>query len=198
MSSGEDRQADSSLEPVPATAASSPVRASGMEVLRKKFLDFYDAEYHEVVRFVMRDGASLYDAQDAAHEAFFQAYRKVQAGQWQHLADPRAWTRKVALNHHRAQRRFVVPTDPVPEAPEQGLGHAELTGQALDLVAALRLLDADAREVLAFHLDDIPTSAIATELGITEQRVRDLLKKARRKLKKHLWVIGNPRREDTP
>ena len=136
MSSGDDRQANRGLGPVPATGGTSPVRASSTEVFRKQFLDFYDAEYHEVVRFVMRDGATLHDAQDAAHEAFFQAYRKVQTGQWQHLADPRAWTRKVALNHYRAQRRFMVPIDPVPEAPEQGLGHAELTGQALDLVTA--------------------------------------------------------------
>ncbi|WP_433136329.1 sigma factor-like helix-turn-helix DNA-binding protein [Actinomadura nitritigenes] len=53
-------------------------------------------------------------------------------------------------------------------------------------MAALRLLDDDARTVLALHLDDVPTAAIAAYLDISEQRVWDLLKRARRTLRRHL------------
>jgi len=51
------------------------------------------------------------------------------------------------------------------------------------VLEALRGLDEQARAVMAFHLDDFPTAAIADALGLTEQRVRDVKKKARAALK---------------
>ncbi|MCR3738371.1 RNA polymerase sigma-70 factor, ECF subfamily [Actinomadura glauciflava] len=157
-----------------------------MAAMRQDFLDFFDAEFHFVVRFVMRDGAGLHDAQDAVQHGFLQGWRMVREGTWEQVRDPRAWIRTVALRHHRGQRRMEVPVQQLPEAATTGSGHAESTEQARDLIAALRLLDADARAVLAFHLDDIPTHTIAGQLNISEQKARDLLKKARRTLKKHL------------
>ncbi|WP_378186595.1 sigma-70 family RNA polymerase sigma factor [Actinomadura rayongensis] len=154
--------------------------------MRQDFLDFFDAEFHLVVRFVMRDGAGLHDAQDCAQHAFVQGWRTVQNGRWEQITQPRAWIRTVALRHHRTFDRRQVPVLQLPEAPAPGPGHAEITGQARDLVAALRLLDQDARTALAFTLDDIPTPVIAAHLDVSEQRVWDLLKKARRTLKKHL------------
>jgi RNA polymerase sigma factor (sigma-70 family) len=157
-----------------------------MAAMRQDFLDFFDTEFHLVVRFVMRDGASLHDAQDATQQGFLQGWRMVREGTWEQIRHPRAWVRSVALRNHRARRRVEVPVRQLPEAAAPGTGHAELTEQARDLIAALRLLDADARAVLAFHLDDIPTHAIAAYQSISEQRARDLLKKARRTLRKHL------------
>ncbi|WUH99436.1 sigma-70 family RNA polymerase sigma factor [Spirillospora sp. NBC_00431] len=154
--------------------------------MRQDFLDFFDAEFHLVVRFVMRDGADLHAAQDSAQHAFVQAWRMVRRDRWEHVGQPRAWIRTVALRHHRTRDRTEIPVQQLPEPATPGPMHAELADQARDLVAALRLLDEDTRAVLAFHLDDVPTHTIAVHLDISEQRVRDLLKKARRTLKKHL------------
>ncbi|WP_242890952.1 sigma-70 family RNA polymerase sigma factor [Actinomadura litoris] len=160
--------------------------------MRQDFLDFFDAEFPLVVRFVMRDGARLHDAQDCAQHAFVQGWRMVQADRWEQIAQPRAWIRAVALRHHRALDRAQVPVQQLPEAPVPGPGHDELTGQARDLVAALRLLDQDVRTALALLLDDIPTPEIAVHLKVSEQRVWDLLKRARRTLKKHLPAPPEP------
>ncbi|WP_171064512.1 RNA polymerase sigma factor [Actinomadura soli] len=159
-----------------------------MASMRNDFLDFFDAEYHLVVRLVMRDGADLADAQDAAQQAFLQGWRRVEDGRWEEVTHPGAWIREVALNHHRAQHRAPprVSLDPDLDVPESGPGHAELTGQARDVVALLQRLDHDCRAVIAFDLDGIPPRAIAAALGISEQKVRDLRKKARKRLREHL------------
>lgn len=110
-----------------------------MYAMRQGFLDLFDAEYHLVVRFMMRNGAGLAEAEDAAREAFTRGWQKVARDQWSEVTHPRAWIRTVALNHHRGQRRDVA-ADP-PETAEPGPGHAEPTGQALDVVTALSLID---------------------------------------------------------
>ncbi|GAA2734955.1 sigma factor [Actinocorallia aurantiaca] len=65
----------------------------------------FDAEYALVVRFMMRTGAGLADAEDAMQHVAEQGWRKVTSGQWDQVHLPRAWARTVALNHHRAQCR---------------------------------------------------------------------------------------------
>jgi RNA polymerase sigma factor (sigma-70 family) len=186
MSSGEDREAAHHRRPTSATGGVRDDTAATLAAMRQDFLDLFDAEFALLVRFVMRDGATLHDAQDSAQHAFMQGWRAVRDGRWERIDRPRAWIRTVALRHHRARARAEVPVSQAPETAAPGPGHAELTGQARDLVAALRLLDDDARAVLAFHLDDIPTCDIAAHLNITDQRARDLLKKARRTLRRHL------------
>lgn len=65
--------------PVP---AGPPVQFTGLPAghpaclvgMRADWIAFYDAEYHFVVRFVMRNGASLEDACDAAEEAFLDSW----------------------------------------------------------------------------------------------------------------------------
>ncbi|MFC4049803.1 RNA polymerase sigma factor [Actinomadura syzygii] len=186
MSDEHDREAARRRVPGPASDGGD-VRA-GMAAMRRDFLEFFDAEFSSVVRFVMRDGAGVHDAQDSAQHAFVQGWRMARDGRWDRIDQPRAWIRTVALRHHRARDRMEVLVRQMPETAVPGAGHDELTGQARDLVAALRLLDHDTRMVLALHLDDIPTRAISAHLSISEQRVRDLLKRARRTLRKHLAV----------
>lgn len=169
-----------------------PGPAPPSPAMRQDFLDFLHAEYFEVVRFVMRYGATLPAAEDAAQQAFEIGWRKALRGEWNQIDRPRAWTRKVALNCHVAQRRrpAEVSLAAVPDPPAQGPGHAELADQARDLIALLQLLDADCRTVFALLLDDVPGPEIAAELGLTPQRVRDLAKRARRELRKH-WEGGD-------
>jgi RNA polymerase sigma factor (sigma-70 family) len=158
-----------------------------MATAREDFVAFADAEYHQVVRFLMRTGVGLEEAKDLTQHAFMRGWEKVLRGRWPEVAHPRAWVRQVALNLRGAQAWVEAPVDELPEAPAPASEHAELTDQALDVVAALALVtDAKARAVLAFDLDDVPGPAIANALGITEQQVRDLRKKARRTLKRHL------------
>ena len=155
---------------------------SAMQALEK----FFEDDYRLVVRFVMRMGASMEDAQEAAQHMAERAVRKLKRGQWDKVPYPRAWARQVALNHYRAQRRFELPFSSIVDAPEPGPGHAELTGQARDMVMLLQRLDEDCREVIAFDLDDIPGPEIAKALGKTKEQVRDLRKKGRRQLLKYL------------
>lgn len=51
------------------------------------------------------------------------------------------------------------------------------------VLQALRTLDEESRAVMAFHLDDFTTKEIAAALELTEQRVRDVMKKARAALR---------------
>lgn len=186
------------LEPPAPTPANGrrgtgpPCNLAGMQ---HEFRDFIEAEYVLLVRFLMRAGASLPDAEDAVQHMAMQGWRTVQRGQWRYIDRPRAWARKVALNHHRAQHDGVrVPLGPDVDPPAPGPGHAELTGQARDLVRLLQLLDQDCRAVIAFDLDDIPSADIAATLGMTPRQVRDLRAKARRQMKRQIELreFGKP------
>lgn len=198
MRDDEDGPAGHDQRPVPDNRSGRIVASASMAAMRHTFLDFFEAEYHPVVRFMMRNGADLGAAEDAAQEAFVRGWRQVLRGQWSQVSHPRAWIRKVAFNHHRARPWREISTAPPPDHAVPGPGHAELTGQARDVVAALSLIDDhQARAVIAMDMDDIPGHAIAVALDLSEQRVRDLRKKAIRTLKKHL-SSPVPRSAQTP
>ena len=134
---------------------------------------FYDAHYHRVVRFLMHNGASQADAQDAAQEAFIESWALMSSdlSRWQAITGKAAWIRTVALRRYRRppgpRRRPLIAEDEIPDLPAPGPGHEELTVQAQLVLRALRALDEEAREVMAFDLDGIPTADIADALGIT-------------------------------
>src|SRR5918997_4750293 len=166
--------------------------------VRSAWLDFYDSEYHEVVRFVMRAGASLTDAEDAAQEAFMDSWTLAQEPvQWHTITNPRAWIRTVALRKYRrppGPRRTLQLAHGVdtPDQAAPGLDPGELTAQADLLLHALRGLEEDTQTVMAFPLDGFLSQTTADLMGqlgyaeITEQKVRDLLAKARRHLRRDL------------
>jgi hypothetical protein len=60
--------------PDPAIGGDLVGPAVSMDAMRQDFLDFFDAEYHLVVRFMMRNGASLGAAEDSAQEAFVRSW----------------------------------------------------------------------------------------------------------------------------
>ncbi|TYB42251.1 sigma-70 family RNA polymerase sigma factor [Actinomadura chibensis] len=193
MSDGDDLGAARGSAPDP-SGGGHPGAEAGAVAARQDYLDFFAAEFPLVVRFVMLDGADHHKAQDCAQHAFLKGWQRVLDGRWGTVGEPRAWIRTVALRHHRSSYRPCpeIPVQRLPDAIAPGPGHAELTGQERDLVAVLQVLPEDVRTVLAFHLDDISNSVIAAHLGVTEQRVRDLLKRARRNLKKHLTTPERP------
>jgi RNA polymerase sigma-70 factor (ECF subfamily) len=155
---------------------------------RASFLDFYDQEYLQVVRFLVRYGASPSAAEDPAQDAFTEAWALTfPPCRWLDIDDPRGWIRTVALRKYlrppgpRRRPPTVLVPEP-PEMPELAVGPAELTIGTLFVLTALRSLDPESRAVMAFHLDGFTSPQIASYLGIKDQKARDLLKKARKNL----------------
>lgn len=158
--------------------------------VRTAWIDFYDTQYHRVVRFVMHNGACLQEAQDAVQEAFTESWAMMdsQPDRWLAVTSKEAWIRAVALRRYRRPpgpriRPRLAEGAAIPDLPHLGPGPDELTTQTQTVLEALRSLDEQARAVMAFYLDDFPTATIADALDITEQRVRDVKKKARAALK---------------
>ena len=79
----------------------------------------YDDHYHRVVRFLMLNGASPPDAEDAAHEAFTESYvlASKHPARWQATNGKAAWIRTVAL---RKYRRPQAPAGDLSLSPDQG------------------------------------------------------------------------------
>lgn len=157
---------------------------------RAAWIDFYDTHYHRVVRFVMHDGACLQNAQDAAQEAFTESWALMEShpDRWLAISSKEAWIRVVALRRHRRPpgpriRPWLAEEAVMPDLPDPALEPGEMTAQTQMVLQALRSLDDQARAVMAFQLDDFPTAVIADALDLTEQRVRDMKKKARTALK---------------
>jgi len=173
---------------------------AGLVQARSEWIGFYDTHYHRVVRFVMHNGASQANAQDAAQDAFLESWALVSKDpdRWQAIAGKAAWIRTVALRRYRrppgSRRRPPEARDEMPDQPVPGPGHEELTVQAQLVLRALRSLDEEARAVMAFELDGISAADIARALNITQQRVRDVRKKARKVLKYELGGTATPGR----
>jgi RNA polymerase sigma factor (sigma-70 family) len=185
-----DAQAPADPEP-PDGQRAAVLDPAGAAQMRAGFIEFYDREYLAVVRFLMWRGASRTTADDAAQEAFLEAWTRMTPEGTCGVASPRAWIRTLAY------RRYRRPTGPrrarpaslvadVPDRAQPGEGHAELTDQTLLVLDALRGLRPDALAVMAFHLDGFTGPEIAAQLGITQQQERDLLKHARKNLARQL------------
>jgi RNA polymerase sigma factor (sigma-70 family) len=174
--------------------AGSPAATAGsLMQVRAEWIGFYDAHYHRVVRFVMHNGADRREAEDAAQEAFIESWALMDRDpdRWNAITSKEAWIRTVALRRYLRppgpRRRLTAGGTPIPDdVPVPGPGHDELTVQTQFVLRALKALDDEARAVMAFDMDGIPAADIARELGITQQRVRDIRKKARTALKKEL------------
>jgi len=165
-----------------------------MAEMREDFLNFHARNYHLVVRFLMLNGATLHEAQDASQEAFLDAWKQLKKPNgWRTIQDPRAWIRTVALRKYRRPTRSPLRVSPVADIPDMSqpdeIDHGELTTQAQYVLATLRDLDDDTRAVMAFHLDGFSTPQIAAHLGITDQKARDQLKKARKILARKLGEL---------
>lgn len=170
--------------------------------IRADFLAFYDREYLRVVRFVMRCGAGLHAAEDAAQDAFVDAWAlTTRPDAWKAIADPRGWIRRVALRKYQRppgkHRRLVAtPVSDLPEIPLPGPSQTDLTDDTLLVVAELRRLKPEMQAAMAFHLDGFSGPEIASQLGVTDQKARDLLKAARKILARDLAGLENQQEEE--
>jgi RNA polymerase sigma factor (sigma-70 family) len=179
-------------QPAPATRRESSHIRAGRSVeaetarVRADFITFYDGEYLRVVFFLIRCGASLQCAEDAAQEAFVEAWTLAERGDWDDIAGQRGWIRTVALRKYRRppERRrampLVLPVAECPDVLQPGRDCADLTAETQFVVEVLRSLDPELQAIMAFDLDGFTTGEVADLLGLTEQQVRDRRKKARR------------------
>jgi RNA polymerase sigma factor (sigma-70 family) len=157
-----------------------------------EWIRFYDDHYYLVIRFLMHNGATLPDAEDASHEAFIELYDLAakQPDRWEAIANRAAWIRAVALRKYRRppgpRKRPLTCGEEVPDLPSDAPGHEDLTVQAQFVLQALQALDDESRAVIAFDMDGIPPNDIARELRIGQQRVRDIRKKSRAALRHQL------------
>jgi DNA-directed RNA polymerase specialized sigma24 family protein len=164
----------------------SPVSSEKTAVLAE-FIEFYDREYHQAVRFVMNCGASLSAAEDAAQEAFLDVWKLMSLpGKWAMVESPRGWIRRVAMNKYRRPpgiRRapVIVPLSVTTDAVDVAGGEIELSVSALLVRGVLQSLDPELRAVMAFSLDGFTAAEsgrhrkiLAEELGVAaSEKERD-------------------------
>jgi DNA-directed RNA polymerase specialized sigma24 family protein len=153
------------------------------------FVSFYYAEFRRVVRFLMKNGATLTEAQDATQEAMIQAWRR-----WGDLTrpgnSPGGWIRKVAF------RAFV---KTVPQRPSShddmpvaaGEVVVEMSERAQLVFRLLAMLPYMQRMVLAYSADGFNDRLIAVELDTTPVAVRKNRQRGREAMKK-LLIGGSP------
>jgi RNA polymerase sigma factor (sigma-70 family) len=183
---------------MPGAGSVAPKKTAGLSA----FVEFYDREYHLVVRFVMNCGASLAAAEDAAQDAFLDAWKLMSiSGKWATVDDPRGWIRTVALNKYRRPTGFrkTPPTilHPIMDDTEDAqVNLVDLSASALHVIDALRGLEPELQAVMAFDLDGFTAAEAGRYLSLTDQQVRDRRKKARKILAGNLGVTGSERRRD--
>jgi len=177
--------------------AGSQRPTDGQEITdpRDELLDLCDQGYYRVVRFVMRLGATIDDAEKTAQEAFVEAWEYVtkQPDEWTKTADPRKWV--IASAYRKYMRRVTAEQQPfAPDPPAQGdtggdplAGCEGLTLETLLVLDALRNLHPLHRAVLAFHMEGFSEPEITAQLGLKDdQTTCRLVKKARSTLAREL------------
>jgi RNA polymerase sigma factor (sigma-70 family) len=160
---------------------------------RDNFIELFEREYRPVVVFLMRCGAGIHDAEDAAQGAFAELWHRL-PGRFESVSNPRAWVRTAAYKRYlRGRRRLVAEGRVIPESA-LARDDASPSTEALFVLDALRKLDPQQQAVMAFTIDGYTASEIASELGTTEQKVRDLRKKARMTLARQLGQLASEKK----
>ncbi|MFD6891724.1 RNA polymerase sigma factor [Streptomyces sp. NPDC059957] len=101
--------------PAVKVATTTRSRFPGAQQQRQDELEaFYRAEMPRMTVFLLHLGASVYEAADAAQEAFL----TLLPDRWKEIDYPRAWLRRVAYRKYLQQATSrTQPLDPVPDRP---------------------------------------------------------------------------------
>jgi RNA polymerase sigma factor (sigma-70 family) len=164
---------------VEATEESS-VALPGKDLAEK----LHHTEYPGLVRFLLLQGASWPEAQDAAQDAFTQMCRPATS-----ITYPKAWLRKVAWRSWVRQQVTVEetcaePPDTSPATHWQTPDHAvEINEEGRAVLSQLLKLPAKQRAAMAWFLDGFTTEESARAMGISPTAVRQNLSRARASLK---------------
>lgn len=159
------------------------------------FVEFFDEQFVAVVRFLVGQGYSREEAEDAASEAMVCAMDA-----WRAVRYPNAWVRRVALRKVAGKRRRDG------DEPRRGLvsGWAvsgqvwvdpfEGVDQQLDLErvvpSLLEALPPRQRAVFQLYREGCGASEIAELLGLSAGSVRSHLRHARARLRRELLERG--------
>jgi RNA polymerase sigma factor (sigma-70 family) len=150
---------------------------------------FFRSRYTDLVAFVMRLGARLDDAEEAAQEAMVAAYAS-----WPRIRDPAAWTWRVAYRSFLAQvrrrrlREVLVPTEALyqradPAEPEADLLWRDRFHRLLAGLAERQ------RRIVALWYEGYPVREIAGRLNVEPGTVRSAFRHARARL---AGLFGDP------
>ena len=144
--------------------------------------EVYDASYRRLVVQMLALSGDLAVAEDAVQEAFVKAVG--QGGRFATLANPEAWLRTVATNHLRNRwRRSRVWAAIVPRLHSDARPRPALSPDHVAVVAALRQLPEDLREVVTLHhIADLSVADVAQTLGLPEGTVKTRLARGRTRL----------------
>jgi RNA polymerase sigma factor (sigma-70 family) len=153
-----------------------------MVKMSAEFVKLYDEQYRMVIGFLMNSGASFHTAEEATQDAFAEAWGRVVDGRWTGITNPPGWIRIVGLRKYYGQLRPEMAVPDFAEAPDPGECPADLADEALLVLEALHGLPPRQRVSMAFEFDGFSCRETADYLGVTEQQVRDLRKKARKVL----------------
>lgn len=161
------------------------------EVLQGRDLAEYlhHDEFPGLVRFLLLQGASWSEAQDAAQDAFTQMCRP-----GTHIRHPKAWLRTVAWRS--LLRQQVRHEDSFADVPETVANwhtpaHAAEVGvEERRVIELLLRLPAKQRAILAWTLDGFTAQESAEAMGITHEAARQNLSRARAALKGQLCLEG--------
>jgi RNA polymerase sigma factor (sigma-70 family) len=122
-------------------------------------------------------------AEDAAQEAFFEAYRNLAK-----LREPAAfagWFRRIVFKQcDRITRRSTVPTVPLETAPEPADGDASVDDRRQQVIDAVRLLPEHERVTMTlFYISGYSMDEVATFLEVPVSTVKGRLHSARERLR---------------
>lgn len=150
------------------------------------FADFFTASRPRLLRALLLLTGDRADAEDALQEAYTRA-----ADRWGQLAEPEAWVRTVALKLARDGHRRKLVRDRahrrLPEPPTV----PDLEPTTVAVVAALRELSQEHREVLVLHyLLDLSVDQVALQLDRPSGTVKAQLARGRVRLAAVLQLEG--------
>ncbi|MFI6292389.1 hypothetical protein ACIBEJ_12440 [Nonomuraea sp. NPDC050790] len=153
-----------------------------MKAAHAAFVAFAEEQRLELVRFVMRCGASLAEAESAAREAFAEGWRLISRDlrEWRKVGDERLWIRKVALGVWTGTGGM---RPLLPEVATVGVELADLAGQALDTTIVLAALPPGQRLAMALHRDGFGPAEVAAFMEVPEPEAARLLGDARATLR---------------
>lgn len=142
------------------------------------FAAFYEATFGRTVACAYAVTGDLREAEDAAQEAYVQAWRR-----WRGISgydDPAAWVRHVALNQSisRVRRRRTARRYLHLAGPPAATDPPDVT--TVELVRALRTLTEETRRaVVLHHIGDLPVVEIARIEQVPEGTIKARLARGR-------------------
>ncbi|TKS96073.1 sigma-70 family RNA polymerase sigma factor [Streptomyces galbus] len=148
---------------------------------RSEFAGFYEKTMPRLVVFVMRHGADLHEAREAAQAAFVQAWER-----WESIEYPNAWLRTVAfrqLVRLRERREDALQDTDEPPGGVCPVERVELGAQEEFVLRVLAGLPLQQRRAFAWIYDGFTPQEAAKALQTSPEAVRQNLARARKSLK---------------